>query len=221
MIEGKSKSFSHVSRMTHSRIANRESRIIDYIYLPLQPRVMKKHSGMRPHDVCILLKIASKGEDHWYMKDIAQELRISPSEVSESINRSVIAGLIGNDKKTLRKLALLDFLKFGIKYVFPQRPGSITRGVATSISAPPLNSEFLSDEQFVWPYAKGSLRGQAIEPLHPRIPEACVNDSEFHQLMALTDALRTGRVREQNLAFEILKERIEHAQKPKNQSPGS
>ena len=172
---------------------------------------MKKHSGMRPHDIAILLKIASKGLDNWYMKDLAQELRISPSEISESINRSVIAGLISGDKKTLRKLALIDFLKSGIKYVFPQTPGSITRGIGTSISAPPLKEEFFSEEQFVWPYGKGNLRGQAVEPLHPQIPEACINDPKFYELMALTDAIRIGKAREQNMAFKILKEKIENA----------
>lgn len=172
---------------------------------------MKKHSGMRPHDIAILLKVASKGVEKWYMKDLAHELRISSSEISESINRSVIAGLISSDKRTLKKLALIDFLKSGIKYVFPQRPGAITRGIGTSISAPPLKEEFFSNEQFVWPYGKGNVRGQAIEPLHPQIPEACINDSKFYELMALTDAIRIGKVREQNLAFEILKEKIENA----------
>lgn len=166
---------------------------------------------MRPHDIAVLLKIASKGADQWYMKDLAQELRISTSEISESINRSVIAGLLSSDKKTLKKLALMDFLNFGFTYVFPQRPGSITRGLGTAISAPPLNEKFFSDEKFVWPYGKGNLRGQAIEPLHPKIPEACLDDPNFYELMALVDTLRIGKVRERNLAFELLKEKIGYA----------
>ena len=47
---------------------------------------MKKHSGMRPLDVVILLKIASKGKQDWFMKNLAYELEISASEISESIN---------------------------------------------------------------------------------------------------------------------------------------
>lgn len=172
---------------------------------------MKKHSGMRPHDIAILLKIASKGKEKWYMKDLANELQISASEISESINRSIIAGFISSDKKTLKKLALLDFLKSGLRYVYPQQPGAITRGIGTAISAPPLKNEFFSDENFVWPYGKGNLRGQAIEPLHPKTPEACLNDSKYYELMALTDAIRIGKAREQNLAFEILKDKIENA----------
>ncbi|MEM6685951.1 MAG: hypothetical protein AAF617_09235 [Bacteroidota bacterium] len=172
---------------------------------------MKKHNGMRPHDVAILLKIASKGKENWYMKDLAQELSISSSEISESIHRSVIAGLISVDKKTINKLALLDFLRFGLRYVYPQRPRSLVRGIATSISASPLNNEIMSNEQFVWAYAKGNVRGQAIEPLHPKTPEACLRDEKYYELMALIDAIRIGKVREQKIAFTMLKERIEYA----------
>ncbi|MFZ6050799.1 hypothetical protein [Halocola ammonii] len=172
---------------------------------------MKKHSGMRPHDIAVLLKIASKGSDNWLMKDLAHELMISASEISESINRSVIGGLISSDKRTLKKLALLDFLKSGLRYVYPQQPGSITRGVNTAISAPPLNAEFMTEEKFVWPYGKGNSRGQSVEPLHPNTPEACLNDAKYYELMALADAIRIGKVREQNIAFEMLKERIDDA----------
>lgn len=172
---------------------------------------MKKHNGMRPHDIAILLKIACKGSEHWYMKDLASELRISASEISESINRSIVGGLLSSDKKTLNKLALLDFLKSGLRHVYPQVPGSITRGVFTAVSAPPLNNEIISEEKFVWPYGKGSNRGQAIEPLHMHTPVACLDDAKYYELMALTDAIRLGKVREQNLAFEMLKERIDYA----------
>lgn len=172
---------------------------------------MKKHSGMRPHDIAILLKIVSKGKENWYMKDLANELQISASEISESINRSIIGGLISSDKKTIKKLALLDFLKSGLKYVYPQQPGAITRGLGTAISAPPLNNKFFSEENFVWPYGKGNMRGQTIEPLHPKTPEACIKDSKYYELMALTDAIRIGKVREQNMAFDMLREKVENA----------
>ncbi|MBU2554100.1 MAG: hypothetical protein KKF98_06530 [Bacteroidetes bacterium] len=172
---------------------------------------MKKHSGMRPHDIAILLKIASKGKEQWYMKDLAYELGISASEISESINRSVIAGLISSDKKELKRLALLDFLKSGLRYVYPQQPGALVRGIATAHSASPLKKEIISEEDFVWPFGKGNTRGQAIEPLHPNTPEACLRDSKYYELMALTDAIRIGKAREQNLAFEMIKERIEYA----------
>ena len=166
---------------------------------------------MSPHDIAILLKIACKGLQNWYMKDLAYELGISACEISESINRSVISGLISSDKKTLKKSALIDFLKSGLRYVYPQQPGAMVRGIGTAHSAPPLNNQIMSEEPFVWPFAKGNIRGQAIEPLHPKIPEACLRDRKYYELMALTNAIRVGKVREQHLAVEMIKERIEHA----------
>ena len=169
---------------------------------------MKNHSGMRPQDIVILLKIAAKGKQKWYMKDLSIELGISASEISESINRSVIAGLIASNKKRLMKLALLDFLEHGLRYVYPQRPGALVRGLPTAHSAPPLNASIVSNEPYVWPYAQGTVRGQAIEPLYPRVAEACLKDPVFYEYIALCDALRVGRAREKNLAIEILKQRI-------------
>jgi hypothetical protein len=170
---------------------------------------MKKHSGMRPHDIVILIKIAAMGNSAWLMKDLSFELGISASEVSESLNRSAIAGLLFPDKKRLMKLALLDFLEFGLRYVYPQKPGALVRGIPTAHSAPPLNNVIVSQEPFVWPYGEGNIRGQAIEPLHPKVPEACLKDTGFYQLMALCDSLRVGKVREKNMAIEELKRRIQ------------
>ena len=169
---------------------------------------MKKHSGMRPQDIVILLKIAAKGDSDWYMKDLSYELDISASEISESINRSVIAGLITTNKKKLMKLALLDFLEHGLRHVYPQRPGALIRGLPTAHSAPPLNKHIASNEPFVWPYANGNVRGQAIEPLYPNVAEACLKDPAFYELMALSDSLRVGKAREKNIAVEELKKRI-------------
>jgi len=169
---------------------------------------MRKHSGMRPHDIVVLLKIAAKKDKPWLMKDLSIELGISASEISESLNRSAIAGLITKEKKHLMKLAILDFLEHGLRYVYPQHPGAKVRGVPTAHAAPPLNSELVSSEAYVWPYGEGTVRGESIEPLHPKVPEACLKDPVFYEYMALSDALRVGRAREKNLAMEELKKRL-------------
>jgi hypothetical protein len=170
---------------------------------------MKKHNGMRPHDIAILLKIAAKGNTTWRMKDLAIELGISASEVSESLNRSAFANLIGNNKKKLMTMALLEFLQYGLKYVFPQHPGVLLRGLPTAWSAAPLSEEIESNEAVVWPYAEGTIRGQAIEPLFTNAPKSCLLDKKFYELMALTDALRIGKARERSIAIKELTKRLE------------
>lgn len=105
---------------------------------------------MRPQDVIVLLKLAIIKEN-WIAKDLSKNLKISASEISESLNRSAIAGLLSADKKILMKKAFLEFLEYGLKFVFPQNPGAILRGIPTAHSAPPLNNLLTADEIFVWP----------------------------------------------------------------------
>ncbi len=169
---------------------------------------MKKHSGMRPQDIVILLKIAAKEKQPWLMRDLSFELGISASEVSESIHRSVFAGLMAPDKKRLMKMALTDFLIYGLPYVYPQHPGPLVQGIPTAHAVSPLKELIVSNEPFVWPFSGGTVRGQAVEPLHPKLPEASLKDTVFYELMALCDTLRVGKVREKKIAVEELKKRL-------------
>lgn len=163
---------------------------------------------MRPHDIVILLKIATLGDRSWFAKDLAQSLKISAGEVSESLNRSKIAGLLSMDKKRLLTNNLLDFISHGLAYVYPAEIGAFQRGMPTASSAPPLNQFISSKEITVWPRADGKTRGQAIEPLHPSVPFACDTDPLLYQVLALVDAVRVGRSREKSRAIEELRKRL-------------
>jgi hypothetical protein len=140
--------------------------------------MMKTHNGMRPQDVVILLKICTLQGDSWRFQDIAGSLKISPSEVSESLQRSMLAGLVSESKRTVYTTSFLDFLVSGLKYVFPALPGAVVRGIPTAYFAPPINATITAGaENYVWPSAKGTLRGQAIEPLYKTVPDAISEDN--------------------------------------------
>lgn len=142
-------------------------------------------------------------------KSIATSLQISEAEVSESLRRSSYAGLILDLKnKQISKKALLDFILYGLKYVFPARPGPLVRGIPTAQSAPVLNKLIVSDEHFVWESPEGKVRGQLIEPLYPTVPAIVVNNNNLYDLLALVDAIRTGSSRTVRLASEELEKRI-------------
>jgi hypothetical protein len=168
---------------------------------------MKPHNGMRPHDIVVLLKILSM-EEGWMSKDLAASLFISGSEISESLNRSMIARLVSPDKKTVYKNALFDFLVYGLKYVFPAEVGAISAGVTTGHSSPILKDYFVFEEsdQYVWPSTYGKTKGYALQPLYPNQPIAALNDQLLYDKLALVDAIRVGRTRERNKAAELLKE---------------
>lgn len=164
---------------------------------------MKQHKGMRPHDIPVLLKIVAKEGQPWLNKDLAAELFISPSEITESLGRSAIAGLIDSAKKKVFTQSLLDFLLHGLRYVFPAITGPLVKGIATAHSAPVMNKFFSSDEKYVWPDANGKERGMLIEPLYPGAAKAATADKGFYDLLSLCDVIRVGRVREIKKAEEL------------------
>jgi len=139
---------------------------------------------------------------------MAEALGMSQSEVSESVARSKYAGLLDPKGKKVMKRSLMEFLEHGIRYVFPQKPGAVVRGVPTSHSAPPLSDEINSTESYVWPYSKGTARGHSIQPLYSSVPSAALRDDRLYELLALVDALRVGRAREREIAIIALKKRF-------------
>jgi len=172
---------------------------------------MKQHHGMRPQDIVVLLKIIASDNNQWRNLDIAYSLKISPSEVSEVLNRCKIAKLINKEKRKVHLNALTEFLVYGLKYVFPAEPGAIAKGIPTAHSASPIKEKIMSStESYVWPNSKGNLRGQSIDPLYKTIPEAALEDQEFYELIALVDTIRIGKAREVKMAIDELKSRIRH-----------
>jgi hypothetical protein len=169
---------------------------------------MRKHNGMRPQDVAILLKVISLDRQPWQLVDLSASLFISLSEISESLNRSRIAGLIDHNKKKVNRLNFLEFLEHGVRYVFPQQPGSMVRGIPTVLSHPSMKRYFDSDINYVWPDKDGEVIGLLIEPLYPKQVDAVKKDEVFYKLLALVDVIRVGRVREIKIAIDELKKII-------------
>jgi len=54
---------------------------------------------MCPQDVAILLKIILLNSERWQLVKLSSSLKISISEISESLNRSRLAGLVDYNKK--------------------------------------------------------------------------------------------------------------------------
>ena len=165
----------------------------------------KKINGMRPQDIVVLLKKITSAGRGMLNKDIAQSLGISPAEISDAMERCRIAQLVDNDKVRVNTLALKDFLVYGIRYVFPAVTGRVMRGVPTAVSASPIKDQIAQGKDvFVWPYKKGTVRGQAIAPLYATVPEAVANDEELYKLLVIVDTLRMGRAREREIAISEL-----------------
>lgn len=106
--------------------------------------------------------------------------------------------------------ALAEFALHGAKYAFPGVRLPLVVGVPTSHSAPAFAGVFApGSTDFVWPHPNGTLRGIGVEPLHPSVPFAAMQDAGLYELLALFDALRVGKARERNMAMERLQALID------------
>src|SRR5207248_2632953 len=95
----------------------------------------------------------------------------------------------------------------GVKYAFPAELKREAIGIPTAYAGPPLASKLVFDQTIVWPSLEGESEGPAIDPLYPQavsLPERC---PDLYEALTVVDALRIGRVREQELAVHEL-ERI-------------
>ncbi|MCE2957058.1 MAG: hypothetical protein ACK514_10690 [Bacteroidota bacterium] len=164
--------------------------------------------AMKPQDVLVLLKLLLEEGNPWTQVSIAKALMMSQSEVSESLARSGYARLLYEKGRKVARQPFVDLLLHGIAWVFPQQPGSVVRGIPTAHSAPPLRQLIQSDEPYVWPYAKGSVRGHAIRPLYHSVLPRIEQDVELYEMLALVDALRVGKARERSLAVDLLKKKL-------------
>lgn len=170
---------------------------------------MRSNNRMRPHDIVILIKMLTLGNEVMSMVEMADCLQISQGEISKAMDRNAIAGLVSPDKTRVNKLALRDFLIYGLKYVFPPQLGHSARGIATAHSAPPINKYITEGvEYYVWAYYKGTKRGNTIVPLYAKIPKIVENQTDLYELLAIIDTLRVGKKREVEIAISELDKRL-------------
>ena len=160
---------------------------------------------MRPQDIVILLKIIANPVVNWQNKDLAGQLFISQSEISDSLNRSSVAGLIDAKKRKVHRQSLMEFIEHGLHFVFPALPGTMVNGMPTAHSHPFMQLAFKSEFSYVWPDARGEYRGLAIEPLYKEQVKAAALDETLYMMLALLDVIRVGRVREMEVALAKLK----------------
>ena len=145
---------------------------------------------------------------------LAISLGISPSEVNAGLKRLRSCHLarldIETGKPQIIRSALLEFLKHGLRYVFPAQFGDSGRGLATAWGAPPLQTKIVDSAELlpVWADAEGDIVGRTLSPLHPAAPIAARADPQLYELLAITDALRIGQARERKLAIQVLEKKL-------------
>jgi len=152
-----------------------------------------------------MLKLAN-ADPSWTYQSLAGELGLSLSETHGAVKRCEEAGLYNPHTRGPNRTALHELLVHAARYVFPAKPGAIGLGLPTSFAASPLRDKlsFDASEAPVMPLFHGPARGPEIAPLCRHAPKAAERDPQLYELLALVDALRTGRARERKMASEHL-----------------
>jgi hypothetical protein len=161
----------------------------------------------------------SKEEEGLDQASLAEELCLSPSQINYAIKRLLASRLLSpvkiesEWKPTPFTQLCEEFLIHGFKFVFPPKFGSHLVGLPTAYAAPPLNKIIVAgnDPIPVWPaIGEGAIKGIELKPLYHCVPKSIIKfpDQYFYELLALLDALRSGRARERNIGAEKIAEML-------------
>jgi hypothetical protein len=168
---------------------------------------------LRPQDLLVLLRLALERAAAPTYAVLAADLGLTASETHACVERAVAAQLARKDlggKAYVVHDALRLFIQHGARYCFPATRGGMTRGVPTGYAAPPLKDLIApgTDPVPVWPHKNGLVRGIALHPLYPSVPEAAQRNPALGELLVLFDAVRGGSARERALALDLLEKRV-------------
>jgi hypothetical protein len=171
---------------------------------------------LKPQDLLVMLKVAAHGAQRWTYAGLGEALLMSASEVHASVKRAVACGLAvapGRGSWSLVRPALLEFAEHGVRYVWPATLGPVKRGVPTAFGTAPLDARITAapGEAPVWAHVHGSAKGPSLSPIYRTAADAALADPALHRMLALLDALRSGRARERALAASLLQEEMERA----------
>lgn len=165
---------------------------------------------LKSQDIVILIKALQLEHSEWTYRELAAALEMSVSTVHDAIERADICHLFDKQNRSVLRRNLLEFLEHGVRYAFPSRRGSMSRGIPTGHAASPLRSEIRSGDTPppVWAHAEGLEKGYSLTPLHPTVPDVAMRDEQFYEMLSLIDAIRNGRTRERKIAANLLRDRI-------------
>jgi len=153
-------------------------------------------------------------EGKWSYRSLADCLHVPHPVVQRALSRAQDADLYSGERREVHIPHFEEFAIHALRFVAPAQLGALVSGVPAAWAAEPMASAIRSSGEEpppVWPYARGQVRGQAIEPLHPAAPEAVEDWPELGEILALLDSLRAGNPRVRRVAedffMRLLRER--------------
>lgn len=151
-------------------------------------------------------------------KELAENLLLSQSEISEGIGRCIEVKLFDAEDKSVNVSNLMELLVHALKFFFPAEHQGLTRGIPTAWATASLSEKIkvpLAQTLPVWAHPGGSIRGIGLVPLHKNIPEIALRNPQLHMVYALIDTIRIGRTRERDIASKLLEAMFRNQSKNK------
>lgn len=157
-------------------------------------------------DIYVLAGLIAE-DRQWTYRSLAERLQVPHPTVQRALARAQDAGLYSGDRREVHLAHFEEFALHALRFIAPAPLGPLVPGLPTAWAAEPMAGAIRSsgeDPPPVWPYARGKVRGQAIEPLHPAAPGAVEDWPELGEGLALIDSLRAGDARIRGVAGQFL-----------------
>jgi hypothetical protein len=143
----------------------------------------------------------------WTYRSLADRLHVPHAVVQRALARAEEASLYSSARREIHLAHFEEFASHALRFVAPAQLGALVPGVPAAWAAEPMASAIRSagdDPPPVWPCARGEVRGQAIEPLHPAASEAVEEWPLLGEMLAVLDSLRAGDLRVRKVAQGLL-----------------
>jgi hypothetical protein len=154
------------------------------------------------------------GDRNWTYRSLAERLGVPHPVVQRALVRAQAADLYVPERRDVHRPHFEELAVHALRFLAPGRLGAVVPGVPAAWAAEPVAARIQSageDPPPVWPHARGQVRGQVLEPLHPAAPDAVEHWSELGEILAILDSLRAGDVRVRAVAADLLVERLRAA----------
>jgi hypothetical protein len=170
--------------------------------------VIRLATQMLPSDIYVLCGLAAFDDAPWTYRDLANLLGVPHAMVQRALRRAQEASLYSSESRRVHRPHLEEFLLHGLRFVAPAKLGAVVPGVPAAWAAPPVSRRIRESGDLppVWPAAEGSVRGQALSPLHASAVSAANAFPRLGELLAIVDSLRAGDPRVRSVAAKMLVE---------------
>jgi hypothetical protein len=178
---------------------------------------------LSPTDIYVLAGAISSEQEAFTLRGLAGKLHVDHTLVHRALKRAENADLYRESSKQVHLANFEELAIHAARFVAPARLGELTRGLPAAWAAEPISGlihQAQSEPPPVWPNVLGTVRGQALEPLHPAAVQAS-QDAPLAALLAIIDSLRAGDVRVRRVAGAALTDTLRRSEIPHPQRPAA